>query len=45
MEFCESMVHLKILELRDNQIEIIPNEITNLAHLTKLDLTNNTIAE
>ncbi|KAJ8967536.1 hypothetical protein NQ314_002851 [Rhamnusium bicolor] len=45
LEFCENMVHLKILELRDNQIETVPNEITNLAHLTKLDLSNNNITE
>ncbi|KAJ8944880.1 hypothetical protein NQ318_020936 [Aromia moschata] len=45
LEFCENMIHLKILELRDNQISIIPNELTNLAHLIKLDLTNNSITE
>ncbi|XP_018577028.1 leucine-rich repeat-containing protein 40 isoform X3 [Anoplophora glabripennis] len=45
IEFCENLVHLKVLELRDNQIELVPNEITNLAHLTKLDLTNNDISE
>ncbi|KAJ8912934.1 hypothetical protein NQ315_017265 [Exocentrus adspersus] len=44
-EICENLLHLKILELRDNQIEIIPAEITNMAHLTKLDLTNNSITE
>ncbi|XP_028142541.1 leucine-rich repeat-containing protein 40-like isoform X2 [Diabrotica virgifera virgifera] len=45
LEFCENMNHLKILELRDNQIKAVPSEITKLAHLTKFDLTNNDIEE
>ncbi|XP_074036233.1 leucine rich repeat containing flyers-cup [Leptinotarsa decemlineata] len=45
IEFCETMTHLKILELRDNQIEVIPVEITNLFHLSKFDITNNDIKE
>lgn len=40
-EFCDYMPHLKILELRDNQIVSIPDEITNISQLSKLDLTNN----
>ncbi|KAG5886603.1 hypothetical protein JTB14_001027 [Gonioctena quinquepunctata] len=39
------MTHVKILELRDNQIEVIPNEITNLVHLSRFDLTNNDVKE
>lgn len=45
LDFCDNMKHLKILELRDNQIKIIPAEITKLANLIKFDLTNNDIEE
>ncbi|CAH1959487.1 unnamed protein product [Acanthoscelides obtectus] len=45
LEFCENMYDLKVLELRDNQIELIPPEITTMVHLTRLDLTNNDIKE
>ena len=37
------MPHLKILDLRDNKIEIIPKEIAFLQNLIRLDLSNNTI--
>lgn len=39
-DFCEHLMHLKILELRDNQIETIPENFC-LPHLINLDLTNN----
>jgi Leucine-rich repeat (LRR) protein len=44
-EFCENMSNLKILELRDNKIETIPNEIAMLQHLIRLDLTNNDLTD
>ncbi|RZC39469.1 leucine-rich repeat-containing protein 40-like [Asbolus verrucosus] len=43
-EFCENMSNVKILDLRDNKIEVIPNEIAMLQHLTRLDLTNNDLS-
>lgn len=41
--FCESLPHLKILDLRDNKIETLPDEIGYLQALIRLDLTNNSI--
>lgn len=37
------MAHLRILDLRDNKIEVLPEEISNLQHLIRLDLTNNAL--
>lgn len=41
VEFCESLPHLKILDLRDNKLDLLPDEIAMLQHLIRLDLTNN----
>lgn len=44
-DFCESMSNLKILDLRDNKIDAIPNEMAMMQHLIRLDLTNNDLTE
>ncbi|XP_044260698.1 leucine-rich repeat-containing protein 40-like isoform X2 [Tribolium madens] len=44
-DFCENTSNLKILDLRDNKIEQIPNEIAMLQHLIRLDLTNNDLTD
>ncbi|XP_030749929.1 leucine-rich repeat-containing protein 40-like [Sitophilus oryzae] len=44
-ELHENLLQLKILELRDNQIEILPKEIAKMVHLTQLDLSNNELTE
>lgn len=43
-EFFENIVNVKILELRDNQIEDIPDEIAMLQKVIRLDLTNNELS-
>uniref|UniRef100_A0A182Y318 Disease resistance R13L4/SHOC-2-like LRR domain-containing protein n=1 Tax=Anopheles stephensi TaxID=30069 RepID=A0A182Y318_ANOST len=43
-DFCENLPQLKVLDLRDNKIERLPDEIALLASLTRLDLSNNTIS-
>lgn len=43
-DFCESMSLLKILDLRDNKIEILPDQIAMLQHIIRMDLTNNELA-
>ncbi|XP_076265716.1 leucine-rich repeat-containing protein 40-like isoform X1 [Rhynchophorus ferrugineus] len=45
VDFHENLLQLKILDLRDNQIEVIPPEIAKMVHLTQLDFTNNELAE
>lgn len=40
-EFFENLHHLKILDLRDNQIGEIPKNVAMLQSLIRLDLTNN----
>ncbi|XP_060528637.1 leucine-rich repeat-containing protein 40-like [Cylas formicarius] len=45
LELCENLIHLKILELRDNQIKTLPREIAKLMHIAKIDLVNNELAE
>lgn len=40
-EFCENATHLRILDLRDNKIEKLPDEIAMFQNLIRLDLTNN----
>ena len=37
------LTSISLLELRDNKIKILPEEITSLSTLTRLDLTNNDI--
>uniref|UniRef100_A0A182FGB9 Disease resistance R13L4/SHOC-2-like LRR domain-containing protein n=1 Tax=Anopheles albimanus TaxID=7167 RepID=A0A182FGB9_ANOAL len=43
-DFCENLPQLRVLDLRDNKIERLPDEIALLASLTRLDLSNNTIS-
>ena len=42
-EFCENLPQLKVLDLRDNKIEKLPDEIAMLQSLMRLDLSNNSI--
>jgi Leucine-rich repeat (LRR) protein len=42
-EFCGNLPHLTLLDLRDNKIEVIPDEIAMLQSLLRLDLSNNSI--
>jgi Leucine-rich repeat (LRR) protein len=40
----EHLQHLEsvtVLDIRDNKISVLPDEITNLSGLQRLDLTNN----
>lgn len=41
--FCEKLPSLKVLDLRDNRIEKLPDEIALLQSLMRLDLSNNSI--
>lgn len=41
--FCEKLPSLKVLDLRDNKIEKLPDEIAMLQNLMRLDLSNNSI--
>lgn len=41
--FCEKLPSLKVLDLRDNKIEKLPDEIAMLQSLMRLDLSNNSI--
>ncbi|XP_065073259.1 leucine-rich repeat-containing protein 40 isoform X2 [Ochlerotatus camptorhynchus] len=43
-DFCENLPQLKVLDLRDNKIEKLPDEIAMLASLTRLDISNNSIS-
>lgn len=43
VSFCEGLYNLKVLDLRDNKIETLPNEIGMLQSLIRLDLSNNSI--
>lgn len=42
-DFCENLQQLKVLDLRDNKIEKLPDEINMLQSLMRLDLSNNSI--
>jgi Leucine-rich repeat (LRR) protein len=42
-KFCEKLPSLKVLDLRDNKIENLPDEIAMLQSLMRLDLSNNSI--
>lgn len=42
-KFCEKLPSLKVLDLRDNKIEKLPDEIAMLQSLMRLDLSNNSI--
>ncbi|XP_055849821.1 leucine-rich repeat-containing protein 40 [Episyrphus balteatus] len=42
-DLCSKLPHLKILDLRDNKIEKLPDEIALLQSLIRLDLSNNSI--
>lgn len=42
-DFCENLPQLKVLDLRDNKIEKLPDEINMLNSLMRLDLSNNSI--
>lgn len=42
-KFCEKLPSLKVLDLRDNKIEKLPDEIALLQSLMRLDLSNNSI--
>lgn len=43
VSFCEKLPSLKVLDLRDNKIEKLPDEIAMLLNLIRLDLSNNSI--
>lgn len=43
MEQLASLRAISVLELRDNKIKSLPEQITLLSTLTRLDLTNNDI--
>lgn len=43
MEQLASLRAISVLELRDNKIKSLPEQITVLSTLTRLDLTNNDI--
>ncbi|CAB3223780.1 unnamed protein product [Arctia plantaginis] len=40
-EFCDQMQHLNVLNIRDNKLELLPENISLLQNLKRLDLTNN----
>lgn len=42
-DFCDQMQHLNVLNLRDNQLEIIPENISLLKLLKRFDITNNNL--
>ncbi|CAH0750193.1 unnamed protein product [Diatraea saccharalis] len=42
-EFCDQMQHLNVLNIRDNKIEILPENVSLLQKLKRLDLTNNNL--
>ncbi|XP_026733281.1 leucine-rich repeat-containing protein 40-like isoform X1 [Trichoplusia ni] len=42
-EFCDQMQHLNVLNIRDNKVEVLPENISLLQKLKRLDLTNNNL--
>ncbi|XP_075974548.1 leucine-rich repeat-containing protein 40-like [Anticarsia gemmatalis] len=42
-EFCDQMQHLSVLNIRDNKLEVLPENISLLQKLKRLDLTNNSL--
>ncbi|XP_026752116.2 leucine-rich repeat-containing protein 40-like [Galleria mellonella] len=42
-EFCDQMQHLTVLNMRDNKLEVLPENISLLQTLKRLDLTNNNL--
>ncbi|XP_047509093.1 leucine-rich repeat-containing protein 40-like [Pieris napi] len=42
-EFCDQIQHLNVLNIRDNKLEVIPENISLLKKLKRLDLTNNNL--
>ncbi|CAH0407021.1 unnamed protein product [Chilo suppressalis] len=42
-EFCDQMQHLSVLNIRDNKIEVLPENVSLLQTLKRLDLTNNNL--
>ncbi|XP_063534697.1 leucine-rich repeat-containing protein 40-like [Cydia strobilella] len=42
-EFCDQMQHLNVLNIRDNQLEVLPENVTLLQKLKRLDLSNNSL--
>ncbi|XP_072939325.1 leucine-rich repeat-containing protein 40-like isoform X1 [Epargyreus clarus] len=42
-EFCDQMQHLNVLNIRDNKLEVLPENISLLQTLKRLDLTNNSL--
>lgn len=42
-EFCDQMQHLSVLNIRDNKVEVLPENISLLQNLKRLELTNNNL--
>lgn len=42
-EFCDQMQHLSVLNIRDNKLELLPENVSLLQNLKRLDLTNNNL--
>ncbi|XP_073949333.1 leucine-rich repeat-containing protein 40-like isoform X1 [Choristoneura fumiferana] len=42
-EFCEQMQHLNVLNIRDNKLEVLPENVSLLQKLKRLDLSNNSL--
>ncbi|KAJ8730898.1 hypothetical protein PYW08_002311 [Mythimna loreyi] len=42
-EFCDQMQHLSVLNIRDNKVEVLPENISLLRKLKRLELSNNNL--
>ncbi|OWR48298.1 leucine-rich repeat-containing protein 40-like [Danaus plexippus] len=42
-EFCDQMQHLNVLNIRDNKLEVLPENISLLQNLKRFDLSNNNL--